>query len=118
MGAELLERSVLRAFSPEMQIEIGEDGTVAVGIVDVPNVAVDVGNSKPVVGRLRGGNFRLEESANLPGHLAQLAGHHETDLDTFRRRLHRPNQDGATVRRWVRTEHRERIAMTTFGDSR
>ena len=50
-ASSFLERAVERSFGKEMEIEIGQDAAVAVGIVELDHVIARVGDAQPVVGQ-------------------------------------------------------------------
>jgi hypothetical protein len=120
MGAELLERSLLRPFAKQVEVEVAEHPAVPIRVVDLQNVLALVRDAKAVVGRCLHRVVRqhnLEEPVLLtPPHRSQLARLLQAEVDARRRRLQRAHDDPAAVLGGMGAEQREGITMPPFDE--
>ena len=118
--AELLEDAKVPALAEQVEIEIGEDASVPVRIVDLDHVIAGKREAKAVVegagsaahARLRGLDHHLEETgrpAPAIGTSSPVAD--QPELDRAGGGMERPHDDAAAASSAMRTEHGERIAV-------
>ena len=104
--AELLEDPKVPALAEQVEIEIAEDTSVPIRIVDLDHVIAGKREPKAVIegarigghARLRGLDHRLEETGRpAPGHRHQLARRDQPELDRARGGMERPHDDAAAA---------------------
>ncbi len=115
--AEFIERLEVRAFAEQMNIEVGQHRTVAIGVIDLDRHPFRPQKPQAVIERCarRGRNDGFEEALAMNhferGRL-RIAG--TTQLDGAG--IGAKDTNGEAGGGVVRTEHRERIGMHTAGD--
>jgi hypothetical protein len=104
------------AFAEQVEIEIGEDASVTVGVVDVDGVVVAERQMKTVVERrgvvVPSGNDKVEETGRLtPGHRQQLAGRDNVEVDRTSGGVEYPHDGATSSFVGMGTQYGERIAI-------
>ena len=117
MRAEFIERLEVRAFTEQVDVEVGQHRTVAIRIVDLAGQSVGPQQPHAVIerGARRGRNDDFEEALwmnALEGRVPGMAGLAQLDGADIRAKDANGEAGGGVVR----TEDRERIRMHAAGD--
>jgi hypothetical protein len=108
MRAHLLERAVVGALAEQVLVEVGDLEREAVGVVQLPHVAVEPGHAQAVLGPAALPQHQFEQAVLVrPLHAVRRAGSHH--LHARRERLERADDGPRLVR--MLAQHVERLTV-------